>query len=164
MKLIKIMVKEVYELGKAEMTTHADEKLTGAFRFHTDWHIHEGPVLGAAMTGKPFDRFEQCSDCRGNVRYCFRALPARGLPNIGPSSVRREWEAQRQQFADISARCTCDPEGDKPFALEYDHRPFSISFDARAPLPDTRKIVANFLEGKINQMIEGLEKLRKRIR
>lgn len=144
------------------MPVNENGKLTGAFRFRSDWHINEGNIWGNPRSGTPFDGFERCDKCGGNIRNC-GLFEATGLANmsVSPEVLRQEWEVERRLFADISTRCTCDPEGDKPFALEYDRRPFSISYDGSAAVPDTKKVVTGYLENSINRVIAGLERLRK---
>jgi hypothetical protein len=165
LNLNKVGARDIHELRRGKMPDNKNGKLTGAFRFGTDWHINEGPTWGVGTEGAPFDGFERCNKCGGNVRYC-GLNRFRGFPNmsVSPAELRRNWEGERQLFADISGRCTCDPEGDKPYALEYDRRPFSMSYDGSAAVPDTKKIVTGYLENSINRVIEGLERLRKRIR
>ena len=146
------------------MSTHGNEKTTGAFRFDSQWHVHERVWMGNGMPGTPFDGFEKCSDCGGKVRYCGLIPPHVGLGNSHfPEQIRLAWENERRIFADISKRCSCDRDGDRAYAVEYDRRPFSISYDGSATVPDTQKVVASFLEKAINRVIEGLERLRKRI-
>jgi hypothetical protein len=148
------------------MSTYGKEKTTGAFRFDSQWHLHEGPLWGTGSPGKPFDSFKTCSVCGGNIRYCGIVQSSWGLANmsVSPETQRLEWEKDRQRFADISTRCSCDRDGDRAYAVEYDRRPFSISFDGSFQVPGSKSNLSNFLESKLSQLIDKLEQLRKRIK
>jgi hypothetical protein len=147
------------------MSTHKNEKLTGAFRFSSQWHVHDSGMFGKEMPGKSFAEFGQCPVCGGNVRYCGIVSPSAGLPNhsVSPNTQELEWVEKRQRFADISTRCACDREGDLVCAAEYDRRPFSISYDGRTPTPTVKSNFGKFLNFQLGQLIKKLERLQKRI-
>jgi hypothetical protein len=146
------------------MSNHENGKLTGAFRFESQWHISDGGFYGNPMPGTHFESFENCKSCGGNVRYCGVAGRMMGLPNIPVSleTQRLEWKNKMQRFADISKRCICDREGDAVFAAQYDRRPFSISYDSQSSTTAVKSNLKMFLSDCLGQVIEKLERLRKK--